>query len=256
MSLSEQKNLQVPDYEKYVFTRSEFIRYLLFSFLIIIGVALICYDNILFTILLVPFVPYYIVTKKRSLKEERRWRLNIQFCDGINCISAALESGYSIENAVKEAYHDLRLTYTEKDVIMQEMKLITVSLGNNMTIEEAFTNLAERSGLEDVRSFADIFATAKRTGGNIMAIIKSTADIIHTRVELKRELKTVIASKKFEADLMKLIPFAMLVYLKIFSPDMVAALYGNTFGVIFMTVILAIYLLLCRISDYLIKIEL
>lgn len=250
------KNYTVPDYDRYVYSRTELVKFSAYALGIVMFLAYLCYDSILFAILLFPFVPYYLYTKKYKLLDERRWKLNVQFCDGINCISSALESGYSIENAIAEAYNDMKLTYDESEEIMQEFRIITRSLGNNMSVEEAFTGLAERSGLEDIQSFADIFATAKRTGGNIMAIIRSTADVIHTRVELKRELKTVIASKKYEADIMKLIPFAMLIYLRVFSPDMVSALYGNRFGAVFMTVVLVIYLILCRISDYVVKIEL
>ena len=36
---------------------------------------------------------------------------------------------------------------------------------------------------------------------------------------------------------------------------MVAALYGNLFGIVFMTIVLVLYLLLCRISDHVVKIE-
>ena len=180
----------------------------------------------------------------------------MEFRDSINCISSALESGYSIENAIREAYAYMRLSYAEDALIMKEMRLIMGRIDNNMTVEEVFLDLGERSGLDDIKSFADIFATAKRTGGNLIRIIKSTADIIHTRVELKRELRTVIASKKYEADIMKLIPFGLLIYLRLFSPDMVAALYGNLFGIVFMTIILLIYLVLCKISDHVVKIEL
>lgn len=179
----------------------------------------------------------------------------MQFRDCINCISSALESGYSIENALKEAYLDMKLSYSEEDLIMKEMKGIIAAVGNNRTVEDIFLDFSLRSGVDDIKSFADIFATAKRTGGNLILIIKSTADVIHTRVELKRELRTVIASKKYEADIMKLIPFGILIYLRVFSPDMVAALYGNLFGIVFMTIVLVLYLLLCRISDHLVKIE-
>lgn len=246
----------MPDYNRYDYSVKEKLKYFCQAAAYIVLLALLCYNSLIFAVILSPFIPYFLHTRKNKLMEARRWKLNLQFCDGINCISAALESGYSIENAVAEAYHDMKLTYDENAEIMQELKIIIGGINNNMSVEEAFSGLAERSGLEDIQSFADIFATAKRTGGNIMAIIRSTSDVIHTRVELKRELRTVIASKKYEADIMKLIPFAMLLYLRVFSPDMVAALYGNLFGVVFMTVILVIYLILCRVSDYVIKIDL
>lgn len=252
----EEKSSQLPDYEKYSYSGSELVKYLIISAVLISGISVLCYDSIIYVVILLPYIPFYLSNKRKQLCAERRWKLNIQFRDSINCVSSALESGYSVENALSEAYNDLRLSYSENDLIMVEYRRMISLVKNNMTVEDAFRSLAERSGLEDIRSFADIFATAKRTGGNIMSIIKSTADVVHTRVELKREMKTVIASKKYEADIMKLIPFTMILYLRIFSPDMISALYGNFFGVVFMTVILVLYLILCKISDFVVKIEL
>lgn len=255
MDSKTKKSFKVPDYDYYAFSRTELIRHILIPVVIIVFLALLCYNNILFSILLLPFIPYHLADSRKKLKEGRKWKLNMQFRDCINCISSALESGYSIENAIKEAYLDMKLSYSEDDLIMAELRGIISALANNRTVEEVFLDFSTRSGVDDIKSFADIFATAKRTGGNLILIIKSTADVIHTRVELKRELRTVIASKKYEADIMKLIPFGILIYLRAFSPDMVSALYGNLFGVLFMTIVLLIYLLLCRISDHIVKIE-
>ena len=246
----------MPDYNEYRLNKREMSEGILVPLALIMFLAILCYNNIFFAIILAPYIPYYIRERRRKLNDLRRWKLNMQFRDCINCISSALESGYSIENAIKEAYSDMRLSYCEDEFIMKEMRLIMGRLDNSMTVEEVFLDFGERSGLDDIKSFADIFATAKRTGGNLIRIIKSTADIIHTRVELKRELRTVIASKKYEADIMKLIPFGLLIYLRLFSPSMVAALYGNLFGIVFMTVVLMVYLFLCKISDYVVKIEL
>ena len=250
------KSLSAPDYEDYRFSKQELAEAVIIPLGMVVFLAILCYNSLLAAVLLFPYIPYYIKERRKKLKDSRSWKLNMQFRDAISCISSALESGYSIENAIREAYVDMRLSYGEDELIMKEMRLIIGRLGNSMTVEDVFLDLGERSGLDDIKSFADIFATAKRTGGNLILIIKSTADVIHTRVELKRELRTVIASKKYEADIMKLIPFGLLIYLRLFSPDMVSALYGNLFGIVFMTIVLLVYLLLCRISDHVVKIEL
>ena len=225
--------------------------------LIVVGVALLCYDDLLAVLLLFPYIPFYLYSRKQELKEKRKWELNLQFGDMIRSLSAVLESGYSVENALSEAYTDLKLSYDEKAMIMAELRIMINYLKSNVPVETAFEEFASRSGLEDVKSFSDVFSTAKRTGGNIISIIKSTAGVIRTRVELKRELKTLMASKKYESDIMRLIPFGVLFYLRIFSPDMTRSLYGNTFGVIFMTVLLAVYVVLSAVaggsSEYLFK---
>ena len=218
-------------------------------------ISILCYNSFWALLILLPYIPFHFHKRISELREKRKWELNLQFGDAIQSLSAVLESGYSIENAVTEAYNDLKLSYSEDAMIMKELKLMQNLIKNNVPVESAFSELAERSGLEDIKSFSDVFSTAKRTGGNIIAIIRSTTSVIRTRVELKRELKTLITSKKYESDIMRLIPFGVLIYLRIFSPDMVASLYGNAFGIGFMTVVLAVYLALSMVSGRIIRIE-
>lgn len=206
--------------------------------------------------MLLPYIFFYLRRRKERLKKKRLWNLNTQFASAIGYLSGALEAGYSVENAVREVCHDLRLTYSEGDMIMKEMRIIVSKIDNSVPVEEAFYSFGQRSGLEDILGFADVFSTAKRTGGNIISIIRSTTGVIRERTELKRELRTVIAAKKYESDIMKAVPFAILLYLRIFSPDMVAPLYGNLKGAAFMTVVLLIYLALTVISDKIVDIEL
>lgn len=251
-----ERSLTLPDYEHYRLTSGEKLKAAGIASLMVLGAAYLCYGKLVYAVLLLPFIPYYIHKTGKKLAEKRRWELNLQFCDALGCISSALEAGYSVENALSEAYRDLKLSYEESASIMIELKMIVLKLQNSISAEEAFTDMAERSGVEDIRSFADVFTTAKRTGGNIIAIIRSTAGVIHTRVELKRSVKTAIAAKKYESDIMKVIPFAILAYLRVFSPDMIAALYSGLFGRVFMTCILAVYVALCAVSDRIVRIDL
>lgn len=218
--------------------------------------AVLCYNSFLAVPFLLIYIPYHIRQTRNRLLQSRKWTLNLQFADAIRAISIAIEAGYSVENAISEAYRDLSLTYADDDMIMKEMAIISARIRNNRPVEEAFSMLASRSGLEDVANFSDVFATAKRTGGNIMAIIRSTSEVIRTRIELSRELKAAVAAKKYECDIMKVIPCGILVYLRVFSPDMLAPLYGNIQGILFMTGALAAYIALSKVADKIVEVKL
>ena len=255
MHSSDGKSSKPPDYDEYRMNHKEMTVFLVQALAMITGVAILCYNSLWAIILLLPYIPWYLRIKKTELKERRKWELNLQFGDMIRSLSAVLESGYSVENAVTEAFNDLKLTYDENSMIMKELKILINHLRSNVPIEAAFAEFAERSCLEDVKSFSDVFSTAKRTGGNIISIIRSTASVVRTRVELKRELKTMMASKKYESDIMRMIPFGVLLYLRIFSPEMVSSLYGNMFGIVFMTVLLVVYIALSAVSNRIIQIS-
>ena len=220
------------------------------------GIAFLCYNSFFFVFLLIPYCIYFVRKQEQKKRDEKKWRLNLQFADAVKSLSAALEAGYSVENGLSEAYRDLELSYKEDDPIMVELRSIIGDIRNSVSAEEAFSGFAQRSEIEDIKGFADVFATAKRTGGNIIAIIRSTTDMIRTRIDLKREVKAATAAAKYEADIMKLVPFGVLLYLRIFSPDMISSLYGNVKGMLFMTALLIIYVALSEVMDRMVKIEL
>ena len=55
--------------------------------------------------------------------------------------------------------------YGAKDEMTQELKRMSVQLRLQIPVEALFAELGTRSGLEDIRNFAEVLAIAKRTGG-------------------------------------------------------------------------------------------
>lgn len=47
--------------------------------------------------------------RKRVLAERQKWSLMVEFKDAMESMIAALAAGYSMENAITEAYHDMLL---------------------------------------------------------------------------------------------------------------------------------------------------
>lgn len=211
--------------------------------------AILCYDNLLFSFFLIPLGIVLGRRLSRMAEEKQRWQLRLAFRDAINCISASLESGYSVENAITEAVKDLSYSYQPQHPIMTELKLIISKVRNNIPVEDAFLGMAKRTGIRDIADFADVFAIAKRTEGNIIRVVRRTADNISTNVEINRDMRIAISSKRFEMNIMKCIPPGVIVYQRLFSAEVKGILYGNIFGIGFMTVLLGIYVLLCVWSE-------
>ena len=136
---------------------------------------------------------------------------------------------------------DLMLMYQKEDLIIREFEYLTTQAGLHVPVEKLMLELGERSGIEDIRMFSEILMTAKKTGGNLVKIMKRTADNISEKIETKREIETVIAGKKMEARCMNVIPFGIIVYLRVFSPGFLDPLYGNLAGILIMTVSLMVY---------------
>ena len=245
----------VEDYDSYSFSLIERIRYILEGLIIVFIIGGMFYKSIFGIILLSPLIYIYLNKKKRRLIEKRKWQLNLEFRDGINSLSAAIGAGYSAEHAFVEAIKDLRRMYSDGAMIINEFSYIVNQIQMNTPIEKALYDLGDRCGVEDIISFAEVFATAKRSGGDLVQIIKSTGTMISDKLEVKREIITIIAGKKFEANIMKMVPVGILFYLSISSGDLLKPLYHNAFGAVVMTTILIIYLFTYRVIDKIITIE-
>ena len=213
------------------------------------------YRSIWAFFLFLPYLIYYFRKKKQEKQEQQAELLRYQFKDGIMAISAALNAGYSVENAFREGRKDLTLLYEKEEPIMREFQRIIRGLDANERLEKLLFDFAKRSGLEEVESFAEIFATAKEAGGDFSVIIQTTAERIAARMEVKREIKTMVAAKNFEQKIMSLVPFLIMFYIELTSPGFFSELYGNILGVAVMTVCLGVYLLSRYLADRIMRIE-
>ena len=102
----------------------------------------------------------YPLYKRRDLKEARLRRLNLEFKDGILLLASFLSAGYSIENAVAAAGRELQPLYGRDGLMVREFMDMAEKVRLNRTVESVLLDLGERSGLEDVNNFAQVFAAA------------------------------------------------------------------------------------------------
>lgn len=184
----------------------------------------------------------YLVYRKRFMAKKQRWELMAEFKDAMDSMVSALVAGYSMENAVTEAYHDLMLLKGKETPMVQELHRIRHKLRLQHTLDELLLDLGRRSGVEDMVTFAQIYATARRSGGNLVKVMKRTAENIGEKMEMQREIQTMIAGKKMEATCMMIIPLLIILYLQVCSPGFLDPLYGNRMGALFMSVALIIYI--------------
>lgn len=243
------------DYGSYRMSRREKIRCLTEAGLLNGGVALCFYDS-WWPFLAFPLLAYlYLREKKKELGRRRRERLKLQFRDAVQALAAALAAGYSAENAVREARKDLQLMYEESLDMVQELAAVQRKLDANQTLESAFWNFAQRSGLEEAETFAEVFAVGKRSGGDLIEIMKNTSRTISETVDTQRQVEGVLASRRLEQRIMSLMPFGILLYLRLGSPGFLEPFYHNLAGVCVASLCLCLYAFAVWLGQWFLKIE-
>lgn len=163
-------------------------RYILEGIIIVLAAAYIFYENVLMSFILSPYV--YIHYRQRINERIVHDKKNFKkkFKDGIIAVSFALNVGYSIENAFGQAVDELTLMYGGDSDIVVKFKLIVIRLGQNENLEDILDDFAEESKVEDIMYFAEIFRYAKRSGGDLMAVIRIQHRLYSRRKRLCQRL--------------------------------------------------------------------
>lgn len=218
-------------------------------------VAFTFYRSFIIFFFLLPIGLAYPLYRVKSLKKKRLLQLSVQFKEGIVLLASFLSAGYSIENAFGLSTRELGLLYGENGLITREFDYLSHQIRINRSVEQALMEFAGRSGLEDVKNFAEVFAVAKRSGGELVPIMNHTVAIIHDKGQIQEEIITLTSSKQFEQKIMNLLPFLIIIYIEMSSPGFFDLMYTTGVGRIIMTVCLAAYLLAYVISGKILDIE-
>ena len=190
-----------------------------------------------------------------DLSEKKEREFLGQFKDSIQAVAAGLKAGYSVENAIRGAGRDIEPLYGPDKRIRREFSLMTRQLDMNMSTGAVLDEFAGRTGQEDVENFVNVFAAAKKSGGDSIAIIRNAVQLISDRIDTEKEIRTMIASQKLEFDIMCVVPFAIILYMKATFGEFLGVLYGNAAGVCVMTVCLLLYAAAYRTGRKIIRIE-
>lgn len=253
--IKKEKKAEKICYDEYRFSAKELVQYLLEALAIIVSISYLFYHSVIPFFVGLLCLPFYLKKKKGACILKRKEKIKLQFKEAITAFANALLVGYSIENAFIEAYEDLKLIYDEEEEFMKELRFMIHQLKNNAVLETLLLDFAQRVQISDVMDFAQVFVVAKRSGGNISNMMQQTAKTIGDKIEVKREIRTILAAKQFEQKIMNLIPIAIVAYIHITSPNYFDVLYGNVAGVMIMTACLVVYLIALLLAEKITHIE-
>ena len=223
---------------------------------VLLGVfAYLFYRSLLGFVLLLPLSAVLVRQMKKQEAAARRQALAVRFKDGLLALSASLQAGHSAENAMEDAAGELAFLYGKDDQMTREFARIRVRVGMNVPLEQAVREFAERIGLSDAESFAEVFQAARRTGGTLGTIIQETVQVIAGRLEVQEEIFTMLRGRQYEQRLMEVIPLAILFYMNQTSPEFFRVLYETGIGRMVMTVCLAVYFIAAALAKRISAIE-
>jgi len=177
------------------------------------------------------------------MKAKRSMTFNLQMVDALTLMSNGLRSGLNLIQAVGLVVEEM------PDPIKQEFTLLLAQNRVGVPIDEAFVNLARRLELEDLDMFATAILILRETGGNLPETFDTIAYTIRERVKLTAKVKALTAQGIFQAIVITVIPFLLLLLQYYTNPGQTSLLFTTPLGYI----MLAVMFFLQGLGGYMIK---
>lgn len=161
---------------------------------------------------------------------KRHSQLRTQFFDFLEAMSVSMRAGNPPLKAIESAREDLTLMYHEGSDILVELEIAVAKFNNAVPLSEVFMDLAERSQLEDIASFASIYATIEGKSSRADEIVRETQQIISDKMEIEMEIETMMSAAKSETNIMLFMPLVILGVIGYAGAGFMDSLYTTEIG--------------------------
>lgn len=127
------------------------------------------------------YLPRYVLRRKIAGRQQRiTWGL----ADAMDLLVVAVEAGLGLNAALNRVGDELKTLHPD---MHSEIELVNLEIRVGRSREEALRNLAERTGVEDIRSFVALLIQADRYGSSIARAVRVFADSLRTKRRQRAE---------------------------------------------------------------------
>lgn len=183
----------------------------------------------------------FVPTRTKQIRDKNARTLNSQFRDFLEAFNTSIGAGKNVVDSFHAVYDDMRIQYEEDAFIVKELEVILSGMANNFAVEDLMEDLGNRSGNDDIVSFANVFRISYRKGGNLKDTINTTHSILSDKMEIKEEIETMVSASKMEQTVMIFMPVGLIGIMKSMSPDF-AANFATPAGIASTTIAIGLFI--------------
>ena len=127
------------------------------------------------------FIPRFLLKKKLK---ERQLRIRLGLPDGLDLTVICVEAGLSLDQAMMRVGEDLRTSHPE---LSAEFHLFDLETRAGKPRIEALRNLAERTGVDDIRALVATLIQTDRFGTSVAQALRVHSDSLRTERRQRAE---------------------------------------------------------------------
>jgi tight adherence protein B len=251
-------NTTLTNYRVYYLSKGETILYFIALFIVGGVVGLIFYGNLFmsdgeatratYICNAVVFLVAGVIANKifkpilaQSKCKKRKTVLGKQFREFLSSMNASIASGSNVAMAIRSACEDMEVQFGADAAITQEVREMKNGMDNNISIYAMMKNFAERSGIEDITDFANVFEICFQKGGDLQHVIRNSYDLMGNKMVIEEEIQTMMTSNKTQQSVMSVVPIGIIAFLRVSSSSF-AESFASPVGVLTMTIAIGIFI--------------
>jgi tight adherence protein B len=176
---------------------------------VVVGVLSKSVIGSVIAIFLVVGVAWYLPSRRGA---KRIKLLQEQLPDALALMAASVEGGQTFQRSIDMYRRDAKAPLSHQlDRVMAE-----VAVGSDLVV--ALENMAERSGVEDLKWAVEAVRIQQSTGGRLAPILHTLAEFMRTRQEVRREVQTLSAEGRMSGYVLFAIPIFLVCALEMKDP--------------------------------------
>ena len=194
------------------------------------------FAGMIFIVFSLFIIPVY----KKLRAENQKQELRIQFRDFLYSVSASVNTGRSLDEALEDSCEPMMMIYGERSPLVLELAhMAHVIRDTNGSAETLLKDLARRSHIEEIGEFVDVCTTCRKTGGDLASLVGKASEILTQNIELRSEKHVLLSQKKLESRILALMPPAVILLINLSSSDYLGIMYTTLEGHMIMALSLA-----------------
>lgn len=207
------------DYTVYVLSTYQKLLALMLGTLIGFVASYVYFGNETLSLIVGLIAGYKSISIYRGMLQKKRLQtLRLQFRDLLESLSNSYTVGMTSGRAFRAAYDDMVAEHGKDAYITQELQLLCLAHDNQgLEIKDLLNDFAQRSGIDDIRSFASVFEISSNLGGNVAKVIRETRDMISDKIEVELDIQTMVTGQKNQLNVLAVMPFVIVLVTKAFD---------------------------------------
>ena len=160
----------------------------------------------------------------KSVENKRRSKLLWQFPDALAMIVRSIRVGVPVIDAVRN------VSLSAPSPTAGEFNRMVEQIAVGTPLDEAVTELAQRTGLAEYRFFATALSLQTQTGGTLSETLENLADVIRKRAALKARGHAMTAEARTSSAILAMLPIVTGVMLYFLNPNYIMMLFTDPTG--------------------------